>query len=86
MHYKISGLIDEEAGTQTARVRTLTEPLNEHPEMDGVYQRILEEFIPNEFSLGPDPDTFSRRDLADDESVDEEERAYTYYEMRALTA
>jgi hypothetical protein len=86
MHFKLSGWVDEETGQSVARVRTLTEPLIEHPEMDGVYRRALEEFIPNEFSLDPDPDTFSRRDLADDESVDEEERAYTYYEMRALTA
>jgi len=83
MTYKIWGWYDEENGWSVGRVRTLTEPVNEHPEMDGVYKRILEEFFPNEFGIDVNPDTFTRRDLADDESVPEEERAYTYYEMHS---
>jgi hypothetical protein len=81
MTYTISGWYDPEADNYVVRVRTLTEPLIEHPEMDGVYRRAIEEFMPNEFSVDPDPDTFTRRDLADDETVPEDERPYTYYEM-----
>lgn len=82
MTYKINGWYDAEADNYRVRVRTLTEPVNEHPEMDGVYKRILVEFFPNEFSLDGNPDTFTRTDLAeDDETVPETERGYTYYEM-----
>ena len=83
MHYTIEGWYDEETGLHVVRVRTLTQPVIEHPEMDGVYRRAIEEFMPNEFSLDPDPESFTRRDLVDDESVPEEEREFTYYEMHS---
>lgn len=83
MHFKISSWQDEDTELYVVRVRTLTEPLLEHPEMDGVYRRAIEEYFPNEYSIDPDPDSFTRRDLADDETVPEEERAYTYYEMHS---
>lgn len=83
MHFDITGWQDEGSGLYVVRVRTLTEPLIEHPEMDGVYRRAIEEHFPNEFSIDPDPDSFTRRDLADDETVPEDERAYTYYEMHS---
>jgi hypothetical protein len=83
MHFKLSGWYDDDAGKYVGRVRTLTEPLIEHPEMDGVYLRALVEYMPNEFSVDADPDTFVRRDLADDETVPEEEREFTYYEIRS---
>lgn len=83
MHYSIIGWLDEETGHTIVRVRTLTQPVIEHPEMDGVYRRAIEEFMPNEFNLDPDPTSFTRRDLVDDESVPEEEREFTYYEMHS---
>lgn len=83
MHYTIIGWLDEETGLTIVRVRTLTQPVIEHPEMDGVYRRVIEEFMPNEFGLDPDPESFTRRDLVDDESVPEEEREFTYYEMHS---
>lgn len=83
MHFLLSGWYDEENDWYVGRVRTLTAPLIEHPEMDGVYRRALIEYMPNEHSVDADPDTFVRRDLADDETVPEEEREYTYYEMHS---
>ena len=83
MHFKLSGWYDDDAGKYVGRARTLTEPLIEHPEMDGVYLRALVEFLPNEHGVDADPDTFVRRDLAGDETVPEEERAFTYYEIRS---
>lgn len=82
MTYKVSGWYDPEADNYRVRIRTLTEPVNEHPEMDGVYRRLIGEYMLNEFNLDPNPDTFTRLDLAeDDETVPESERGYTYYEM-----
>lgn len=83
MHYKITGWENEDPAMYVVRVRTLTEPLLEHPEMDGVYRRAIEEYFGNEYGVDPDPDSFTRRDLADDETVDEDERAFTYYEMHS---
>lgn len=83
MTYTITGWWDPDTGIYTARVCTLTEPLADHPEMDGVYRRVIEEYMPNDAGVDPDPDSFVRRDLADDETVPEEERAYTYYEMHS---
>jgi hypothetical protein len=83
MTYTITGWWDPETGVYTARVRTLTEPLTDHPEMDGVYRRVIEEYMPNDAGLDPDPDSFVRRDLADDETVPEDEQPYTYYEMHS---
>lgn len=66
-----------------ARVRTLTAPMIEHPEMPDVYRRVLEqEFIPQEASMDANPDSFTRVDFAeDDETVPESERGYSYMEM-----
>lgn len=83
MHFLLSGWYDEEHDWYVGRVRTLTKPLIEHPEMDGVYRRVLIEYMPNEHNVDADPETFTRRDLADDETVPEEEREYTYYEMHS---
>lgn len=80
MTYTISGWY--EGDLYRARVVTLTLDLDEHPEMIGVYQRVLrDEFIPTETGADANPDSFTRRDLADDESVPEEERPYSYLEM-----
>jgi hypothetical protein len=84
MTYRVWGWYVPEAGHYIVRVSTLTEPVIEHPEMDGVYRRVIEEFMPNEFGLDADPGSFSRLDLdADDETVPEAERGYTYYEMHS---
>lgn len=80
MTYRIWGWYVPEAGHYVARIRTLTEPLTE--QMDGVYARSLREFIPDEFSMDPNPESFTRLDLgADDETIPSAERGYTYYEM-----
>lgn len=82
MTYRIWGWYVPDAGHYIVRVRTLTEPLTE--QLDAVYRRSIEEFMPNEFNLDADPDSFSRLDLAaDDETVPEAERGYTYYEMHS---
>lgn len=84
MTYKVWGWYVPDPGYYIVRVSTLTEPVNEHPEMTAVYRRVIEEFMPNEFGLEPDPTTFTRLDLAeDDETVPEAERGYTYYEMHS---
>lgn len=83
MTYTIWGWYDEEGDYHATRVRTLTQPVIDHPEMDGVYLRVIGEFMLNEFNVEPDASSFTRRDLADDETVPEEERPYTYYEMRS---
>lgn len=83
MTYTIWGWYDEEGDYYATRVRTLTQPVIDHPEMDGVYLRVIGEFMLNEFNIEPDSSSFTRRDLADDEGVPEEERPYTYYEMRS---
>lgn len=84
MTYRIWGWYHPAGGYYIVRVSTLTEPVNEHPEMDGVYRRAIEEFMPNEFGVDADPGSFTRLDLAeDDETVPEAERGYTYYEMHS---
>lgn len=82
MTYKIFGWYDPTAGWYIVRVRTLTEPLTD--QLDGVYRRTIEEFMPNEFGLDVNPDSFTRLDLAaDDETIPEAERGYTFYEMHS---
>jgi hypothetical protein len=84
MHYKIIGWYDVDAGHYVVRVITLTAPVIEHPEMDAVYRRAIEEWMPNELGTDPDPESFTRLDLAeDDETIPEAERGYTYYEMHS---
>ena len=83
MTVQLSGWYDEENGWYVGRVRTLTEDLNSNQYKEGACRRFLEEFMPNEFGVDPDPGTFTRRDLADDESVPEEERVYSYVEMHS---
>lgn len=82
MHFTISGWYDIEGNYYLVRVRTLTEPLTE--QMDGVYQRAIEEYMPNEFGVDPVTESFTRVDLAeDDETIPEAERGYTYYAMHS---
>jgi len=81
MTYKVWGWYVPDAGHFIVRVRTLTEPLTE--QLDAVYRRTIEEFMPNEFNLDADPGSFTRLDLPDDETVPEAERGYTYYEMHS---
>lgn len=82
MTYRIFGWYDIEGNYYIVRVRTLTEPLTE--QMDAVYRRSIEEFMPDEFGLDANPDSFTRIDLAtDDETIAEAERGYTYYEMHS---
>ncbi len=83
MTYTIWGWYDVTGNYYVARVRTLTEPVNEHPEMDGVYRRAIEEWMPNEYGVDPDAESFTRVDLPDDETIPETERGYTYYEMHS---
>lgn len=80
MTYKIWGWYHPTGGYYIVRVRTLTEPLTE--QLVAVYRRSIEEFMPEEFGMDADPDSFTRLDLAeDDETVPEAERGYTYFEM-----
>lgn len=80
MTYKIWGWYHPAGGHYVVRVRTLTEPLTE--QLVAVYRRTIEEFMPEEFYMDPDPDSFTRLDLAeDDETVPAAERGYTYFEM-----
>lgn len=82
MTYKIFGWYDIEGNYYVVRVRTLTEPLTE--QLDAVYRRTIEEFMPNEFGIDADAATFTRVDLAeDDETIPEAERGYTYYQMHS---
>lgn len=82
MHFTIVGWYDIEGNYYIVRVRTLTEPLTE--QMDGVYRRHIEEWMPNEFGADPDMGSFTRVDLAeDDENIPEAERGYTYYTMHS---
>lgn len=82
MHFTIVGWYDIEANRYLVRVRTLTEPLTE--QMDGVYRRYIEEWMPNELSVDPDPESFTRVDIPeDDDSIPEAERGYTYYAMHS---
>lgn len=82
MTFSILGWYDIEGNYYIARVRTLTEPLNE--QMDSVYRRYIEEWMPNEFSVDPDPETFTRIDIPDDdENIPEAEQGYTYYTMHS---
>lgn len=64
-----------------ARLRVLTEDAEANPYMDTNARTLLEECCWNEASLPPNFDTYTWRDLADDETVPEEERAYRYYEV-----
>lgn len=80
MTYKIWGWYHPAGGHYVVRVRTLTEPLTD--QLVAVYRRSIEEFMPEEFAMDADPDSFTRLDLAeDDQTVPAAERGYTYFEM-----
>lgn len=80
MTYTIIGWY--EGDLYVARVRTLTSDLDDHPEMIGVYTRVMrDEFIPTETGLDANPDSLTRRDLDGDESVPGEEWPYSYLQM-----
>jgi len=84
MTFTIVGWYDIEGNYYIVRVRTLTAPVIEHPEMDGVYRRAIEEFMPNEYGVDPDSASFTRVDVPeDDENIPEAERGYTYYAMHS---
>lgn len=82
MHFTIVGWYDIEGKYYLVRVRTLTEPLTE--QMDTVYRRAIEEFMPNEYGVDPVTESFTRVDIPeDDETIPEAERGYTYYTMHS---
>lgn len=68
-------------GPFRARVRVLTADAEANEHMETNARTLLEECCWNEASLPPNFDTFTWRDLADDETVPVSERAYRYYEV-----
>lgn len=68
-------------GAFRARLRVLTSEAEANPYMETNARTLLEECCWNESSMGPDFDTFTWRDLADDETVPVSERPYRYYEV-----
>lgn len=67
-----------------ARVRATTEEAQTDPYSESIARRLLVEHINNEAGLIEDASTFTWRDLADDETVPEEDRIYRYYEMQSI--
>ena len=84
MHYTIWGWTGEPPDTlHYVRARCLTEELDAEPVLESVVRRGIEEYMINDFSVEADPGSFTRRDLAGDESVPEEEWPYTWLEMHS---